>query len=203
MNTRAYKSLAYGPGLLHEGSTGHLTEFIIQARNENGENRKSGRDNFQVKIMKLGNEPGEVQCQVIDKDNGQYIVKYQVDEEAEVKIEILFEDDKGKMVPVRGSPYKGSFSAKSAATANNLTGPAMGKFIQTGLEELHNFIVETTKGAQTKDKNIHDVKTLISVKDYVESVFNLNDEIVLKLDCLEESLKMFHDHGIAKDSQMK
>lgn len=88
-----------------------------------------------------------------------------------MKIEILFEDDKGKMVHLRGSPYKGSFKASSAANFNNLTGPAMAKYIHSGLEELHSFIVETTKGAQTKDKNIQDVKTLISVKDYVESVF--------------------------------
>jgi hypothetical protein len=95
------------------------------------------------------------------------------------------------MVPIRGSPYKACFSGKAPATSNNLTGPAMSKYILNGLEELHNFIVETSKGAQTKDKNIQDVKVLISVKDHVESVFNLNDEIVLKLDCLEESLKMF------------
>ena len=79
----------------------------------------------------------------------------------------------------------------------------MAKYIQGGLEEIHSFILEITKGAQTKDKNIQDVKTLISVKDYVESVFSLNDEIILKIDCLEESLKMFADHGIAKDSQIK
>lgn len=72
----------------------------------------------------------------------------------DVKIDILFEDDKGKMVSVRGSPYKAAFTSKAVATSNNLTGPAMGKFIQGGLEELHNFIVDTTKGAQTKDKNI-------------------------------------------------
>jgi dynein heavy chain len=29
MNTRAYKSLAYGPGLLQEGAVGYPTEFII------------------------------------------------------------------------------------------------------------------------------------------------------------------------------
>lgn len=153
MNTRAYKSLAYGPGLLAEGSVGHPTEFVIQARNDLGENRKSGRDNFQVKITKTS-DGSEVPNQITDKDNGQYIVKYEVDEECEVKIDILFEDDKGKMVPVRGSPYKGSFNAKSAAASNNITGPAMGKYIQGGLEELHSFIVETSKGAQTKDKNI-------------------------------------------------
>ena len=95
------------------------------------------------------------------------------------------------MVPLRGCPYKASFSSKSAPNANNLTGPAMGKYIQSGLEEIYNFISETTKGAQTKEMNIHDVKNLISIKDYVESVFTHNDEIVLKLDCLDESLKMF------------
>lgn len=46
MNTRAYKSLAYGPGLLHECALATPVEFIIQARNDLGENRKSGRDNF-------------------------------------------------------------------------------------------------------------------------------------------------------------
>lgn len=34
MNTRAYKSLAYGPGLLPEGAIGAPTEFVIQARND-------------------------------------------------------------------------------------------------------------------------------------------------------------------------
>jgi hypothetical protein len=95
------------------------------------------------------------------------------------------------MEPIRGSPYKASFSSKSAQNVNNLTGPAMGKYIQGGLEEIHNYIIETTKGASTKDKSITDVKTLISVKDNVDGVFNLKDEIILKLDCLDESLKMF------------
>jgi hypothetical protein len=107
------------------------------------------------------------------------------------------------MVPLRGSPYKASFSAKSAAGVNNITGPAMEKYLKSGLDELHNFIVETTKGAQTKDKNINDVKTLISVKDYVDSVYNKNDEIILKLDCLEEALRMFADKGHPKDGQVK
>ncbi len=130
-------------------------------------------------------------------------MKYQVDEECEAKIEIYFQDDKGKMVALRGSPYKASFTAKSAATVNNIVGPAMEKYLKGGLEELHNFIVETTKGAQTKDKNIQDVKTLISVKDYVDSVYNKNDDIILRLDCFEESLRLFADRGHPKDNQAK
>jgi len=50
MNTRAFKSLCYGPGLLDDQAINHPTEFIIQARNDLGENRTSGRDQFQVKI---------------------------------------------------------------------------------------------------------------------------------------------------------
>lgn len=75
MNTRAYKSLAYGPGLLAEGAVGHPTEFVIQARNDLGENRKSGRDNFQIRITRTSDNL-EIPNHVIDRDNGQYTVKY-------------------------------------------------------------------------------------------------------------------------------
>jgi len=151
----------------------------------------------------VNGENFDIPCHVTDKDDGQYIVKYQVDEECETKIEILFEDDKGKMVPIRGSPYRSNFSSKSAPNVNNLTGPAMGKYIATELEQIHGFIGETSKGASTKDKNIQDVKTLISIKDSVDIVFTQNDDMVLRLDCLDEALRMFHEHQIAKDSQMK
>ena len=76
------------------------------------------------------------------------------------------------MEPIRGSPYRASFNSKSAVTANNLTGPAMSKFISGGLDEMNHFMQDTKKGASTKDKNIYDVKTLIGIKDCVEQVFN-------------------------------
>jgi dynein heavy chain len=204
MNTRAYKSLAYGPGLLDEGCIETETEFLIQARNDLDENRKSGRDNFVVKITTVEDEPKEIPTQITDKDDGSYNVKYVIPEPCDCKIEILFEDDKGTMVAIRGSPYKSNFSAKSQASSNVLTGPAMQKYIQSGLEDIHQFIIDTTKGANIKDKNIEkDVKELIGVKEHVESVYRRNDEIVLYLDCLEESLKMFQQNGMAKDSQIK
>lgn len=79
----------------------------------------------------------------------------------------------------------------------------MVKYLTNGLSDIQSFIAESTKGAQTKDKDINNVKTLISVKDYVDNVYLQNDEIILKIDCLEESLKMFAEHGINKDAQMK
>jgi dynein heavy chain len=50
LNTRAKNSLAYGPGLLENSVVGSEVEFIIQARNENSENRSSGNDVWEIKI---------------------------------------------------------------------------------------------------------------------------------------------------------
>jgi hypothetical protein len=50
LNTRAHKSLAYGPGLLKDVKPGEPVEFMIVARNDLGENRTSGRDIFEVTV---------------------------------------------------------------------------------------------------------------------------------------------------------
>lgn len=46
MNTRAAKSLCYGTGILEDQAINETTQFVIQARNDNSENRQSGRDAF-------------------------------------------------------------------------------------------------------------------------------------------------------------
>ena len=74
MNTRALKSLSFGPGLLKDQAVGEPVEFIIQARNDEGQNRKSGRDVFQVTIK---TDTGvEIPSEIADHDDGQYFVKY-------------------------------------------------------------------------------------------------------------------------------
>lgn len=51
LNTRAAKSLAFGPGCMQqEISPGFESEFTIQARNDLGENRTSGRDKFDLLV---------------------------------------------------------------------------------------------------------------------------------------------------------
>lgn len=71
MNTRAYKSLYYGPGLLQDCVVGIETSFIVQARNDLNYNRTSGRDKFSVKIRpckpKVENEE-EVEAIEEDKE---------------------------------------------------------------------------------------------------------------------------------------
>lgn len=52
LNTRAKNSLCYGPGVLSGALAGEPVEFIIQARNEQDENRTSGRDTFAVRCVR-------------------------------------------------------------------------------------------------------------------------------------------------------
>jgi dynein heavy chain len=52
LNTRAKNSLCYGPGVLDGALAGTEVEFIIQARNEQDENRTSGRDTFAVRAYR-------------------------------------------------------------------------------------------------------------------------------------------------------
>jgi dynein heavy chain len=91
LNTRAFKSLAYGPGLLQDVLTGTQVEFIIQARNDLCENRTSGNDKFEVIVSREcpaeegveGSKPKKVEIPntIIDRNDGSYVVKYTCEEE--------------------------------------------------------------------------------------------------------------------------
>jgi len=93
-----------------------------------------------VRVTKSSGESVPVELE--DHDNGTYTVHYQVDEECEVNINILFEQqhasdqDKKSFVPIRGCPYKATFNSKASPSANQLTGPAMAKYLQAGIEEV-------------------------------------------------------------------
>jgi dynein heavy chain len=88
MNTRALKSLCFGTGLLKDQAVGEPVEFVIQARNDEGLNRKSGRDIFQVTIMTDTKQ--EIPNEISDHDDGQYFVTYTVPTECSVTIQVLF-----------------------------------------------------------------------------------------------------------------
>ena len=90
LDTKAEKSLCYGPGLLTEMAINEPVEFIIQARNENDENRTSGRDNFHVVIKTREENPEEIIPEIVDADDGKYYVKYQVSKECDVDIKVSY-----------------------------------------------------------------------------------------------------------------
>jgi hypothetical protein len=101
------------------------------------ENRQSGNDKFEVNITKFGppKEEGgkpesiDVPCNILDRNDGSYNVKYCIEEECDVKIRVTFLDDKQNFVPVRGSPYSASFKAGGKPHDNTVIGSAMQKVI--------------------------------------------------------------------------
>ena len=75
MNTRAAKSLCYGAGILNDQSCNEPSTFVIQARNDNCENRTSGRDQFQVTVTHDETKT-EIPAEINDNNNGSYNVTY-------------------------------------------------------------------------------------------------------------------------------
>merc|ERR1712187_1037764 len=93
LNSIAEKSLCFGPGVLLEQQANAETRFTIQLRNQNGENRKSGRDEFVITVQqKVAMDDGkesvrDLPFEFVDKNNGQYEVHY-IAEEGEVAIHV-------------------------------------------------------------------------------------------------------------------
>ena len=79
----------------------------------------------------------------------------------------------------------------------------MVKNAQRKIEELQKFMTETKAGASVKDKDIDDVKVLISVKDSMEVIFNTDEDNTLFLDQLDESLKFLASNNISKEKEIK
>ena len=69
VNTKALKCLAFGPGLLEEGTWGLPMLFMIQAKDGTGRNRTSGGDPFKVTVVDSAGNPTSL-INIKDNDNG-------------------------------------------------------------------------------------------------------------------------------------
>lgn len=196
-----------------EVSPGNEVEFTIQARNDNGENRTSGRDVFEVTVcqynppLEEGAKPEriEIQCSIQDLDNGKYICRYTAPQEGEVEIRVLFQDDKGNMVPLRGSPYRGHMTPGFKEVDGKMVGDSMKKYISTEIKRLQE-LMQTTKSeinTKDKDKDMTNVKQLLKVKENVEQTQLQQENINLQIDQLDESIKLLLENKKIKDADQK
>ncbi|OMJ82808.1 hypothetical protein SteCoe_16405 [Stentor coeruleus] len=200
MNTRAHKSLAFGPGLLKDGSANQPTVFFIQSRNDLGENRRSGSDKFIIHVKK-GEE--EIPYEIVDNNNGMYNVSY-TPPEGELSIEVLFEDEKLQTSHIRGSPFTPAFKAGASAKANDPMGPLMSQFLASTLGELEAFIQTTQDGINIKGKQVsEDVKMLLKVKKHIEEVEEKGDQVVLKMDVITEALSMYERENNSREADAR
>ncbi|CAK8988142.1 Dynein alpha chain [Durusdinium trenchii] len=141
MNTVPERSLCYGPGLLMEQQAESTTRFRIQARNQAGDNRKSGRDEWVIQVQHVYvNEKGkeslrELPHEIIDFDTGQYEVRY-IPEPGDLIIRVSMVDELGKPRPIRGSPFKASSIQYAKNRANEYLGPIVHSWLSQTLKSL-------------------------------------------------------------------
>jgi len=146
----------------------------------------------------------KIECEIIDTDQGFYRCKYIMPEEGKVRVEILFEDDKQNMVHIRGSPYKASFNSAAKPSENTMTGGALERHVKNEISRLQEYMSNSKRDVNTKDKDMKDVKQLLGVKETVEGIVNNSDKTTLSIDQLDEALLLFQNNKVPKiDNHIK
>ncbi|CAJ1331853.1 unnamed protein product [Effrenium voratum] len=207
LNTVTEMSLCYGPGLLTDQQAEATTRFMIQARNQLGENRSSGRDEWVVQIQQVYvNEKGkeslrEVPHEILDFDTGQYEVRY-VAEPGDLVIKVSMVDELGKPRPIRGSPFKASCVQYAKNRANDYLGPNVQTWLSQTLKSLDEF-QRSTEAGQGAKLSEEDVKGLIKVMNHIEDMYKNEAELNRLQDCIYETLMHIEREGVPVDKQLK
>jgi dynein heavy chain len=207
LNSLAEKSLCFGPGVLQDQQAHQEARFLIQCRNQLGENRKSGRDEFVISVQQKvllddGKETmRDLPFEFEDMNTGQYEVRYIADE-GDVVIHVKLVDDKSKPVPVRGSPYKPTFTKMGRNRANEYSGPLVTQWVTQTLKSLDEFYQGTNTGHQTKLKD-GDVMNLIKVMNHIKDMYSQEDLLILNQDEVVETLAQLEREGLPSDKQLK
>ncbi|CAE7831418.1 ODA11 [Symbiodinium sp. CCMP2592] len=207
LNSIAEKSLCFGPGVLQEQQANMETRFMIQARNQLGENRKSGRDEFMVTVQqKVLNSEGkevfrDVCFELNDLNDGKTEVKYMADE-GELVIHVKLMDENNKPRPIRGSPFRPTLTKMARNRANEYSGPVVTAWLSSTLKSLDEFYQTTNTGHQTKLKE-GDVMNLIKVMNHIKDMYDQEDTLILRQDEIVETLSQLEREGLPSDKQMK
>jgi hypothetical protein len=76
----------------------------------------------------------------------------------------------------------------------------MTQFLGATLEGLETFTAESSAGIKITNKNFsEDVHGLISIKNHMEGVEENTDDVILKLDVMEEALRMYSINEVPRD----
>ena len=209
LQSLAENSLCFGPGVLDDQQAGVETRFTIQLRDTNNDNRKTGRDELEISIKqkvpaKDENSKDswvELPYDFHDHNTGQYEVKYVADE-GEVRVEVKLKDENGKPRPVRGSPFRPTFTGMGRNRANEYSGPLVTAWIGGTLKKLDEFFQTTSVGHQTKLKD-GDVMGLIKVMNHIHDMYEQEETLILNQHEIAETLAHLEKEGLPGDKQMK
>ena len=215
LNTRAEKTIAFGPGLLKSNAVGAKTKIFIQSRNINNENRKSGNDQFKINIyyhdssldeipeeeesntQKTEEKEKEVEVieremvpyEITDSNDGQYQIEFTVDRPGEVDIEIQVLNEKQEFEPIRGSPFQMSADENVEETANDLKGPLIKKYLVNRIKEIEK-LIEVTKQYIDPENGEYETNVfdLLRIVETIQKFNEKHDTITLELEVMAQTM---------------
>ena len=230
LNTRAEKTIAFGPGLLKSNAVGQKTSVYIQSRNVNNENRKSGNDQFKVKIYHHDSsleqvpeeseedpkaadkeaEPEAVEREMIpfelkDSNDGQYTIDFQVEREGEVVVEIEVLNEKHEFEPIRGSPFMMSATAEAEETSNDLKGPLVKKYLAGRIKHIEKMIEITKKYIDPANGEYEtNVFDLLRIVETIQKFNEKKEAITLELEVMAQIMENLEREGVdnRKDQEL-
>jgi hypothetical protein len=72
-----------------------------------------------------------------------------------------------------------------------MTGGALERHVKAEIQKLQEYMTNSKKEINTKDKDLKDVKQLLGVKETVEGIVKNSDNTTLCIDQLDEALLLF------------
>ena len=121
-----------------------------------------------------------------------------------MKIHIFYNNENNEHQEIRGSPFFAWHKSGVPAKNNEINGPSMLNNMSNQIKDIENFIQKSKSDINIKNRNIsEDVKELRYVKESLVSVQSKKSEYLLRLDMIEQCLRMYKDLGMTKDEDLK
>jgi dynein heavy chain len=211
--TDARHCFAFGPGVLSGCVAESASVFYIQARDTANQDRTTGADVFEIRILKLqadgseGKEPEVINnASVVDEENGRYLVSYTAPSAGGYKIFVLFTGSFGGPAgAIRGSPFTVQCADPAAATANKENNKFSGNLLWDTARELVEqaaLTSKTTLDGISREVPHDNLDVLLSVKNNLSNVVSKEAEVLLKLDVARATLSQLKRDGARKDKEV-
>jgi hypothetical protein len=126
-------------------------------------------------------------------------VSYRLDEPGEVLIRVSYRNEFAELVPIRGSPFRASFANEQKPDNNNLYGQAVKDYVKHRLQDIKDFIKRANEDIDYKEKNLEDVKQVITIMAAIGEIARKVQSDVLELDMMEEMLRPLRKHHDTKE----
>lgn len=188
LDTKADKSIFFGPACLDGGAFGRPTSLVVRCRNELNENRISGLDNIVVNVVEDSTKD-LVSTEVFDNKNGTYTCTFTPPNEGKYKISVMIKEDNNQTFDFRGSPFIVNFDNEDSANNESLGPTMIQRFLKENIENLESTMKSLIQNAHTKGKDLKDIDQILNIKNTIKEIESNSDKMDCKINQIEEFYK--------------